>query len=269
MTPPHSFQRSPFRIWRRMSGTRARSTLGEPVKGGESKLGGKNLRVSNKGNSQLSPFPESAINEHMFMSHTLKIEPYVNYLTEPKYDVRRLPVGGWRSSHIGIEKDGNWARFVDPDTHDFINKTQRIDYTKPYVPPRRQAMTPRRRRGREELMDEMFVTALSRHAARPPPSVPTIDITPEMLSGARLPKTGRPSTSTAAKSPRSKLPVKTTVVTIDSSEIPQTARLVDKRRGNSNLCPFRVSSVLVEAKRQEKMSKTCRGTEKKCARCNP
>ena len=198
----------------------------------------------------------------------MKVEEYHNYMVEPKYDIRMLPVGGWKSARIGVEKWGPWTRFVDPDTHDFINRTQRIDYSKPYIPPRRRAVTPRQRRNREELMDEMFVTALSQHAARVPPVVPSIDITPEMLASTRAPKTARPATSVSEKTPERQTKVKT--VTIDYSDIPKTARVIDRRRGDTNRCPFRVSSALIEARqRRETSMARCRGTEKKCARSNP
>lgn len=174
-----------------------------------------------------------------------------DYTADPWYDIRKLRAGGWKSSKIKVEANGQWSRFIDSETNSYINKTQRIDYTRKYNPPKHRVITNRECIDREQAADHMFFAALETHRSKVFPEIAQLELTPGLLLNKRE-KTPRPQTVQQEVHER-----KSHIVELDLSNVPQTARIVKKRRGDAECgCPFRVSSALAATPRQKRGIRT-------------
>lgn len=172
-----------------------------------------------------------------------------DYTADPWYDIRKLRAGGWKASKIKVEGNGQWSRFIDSETNSYINKTQRIDYTKKYNPPKRRATAQREQMNRDQAVDRMFFTALETHRSKVFPEIAHLELTPGILCTNQTARTARPQTAVQKTAPERK----SRIVELDLSAVPQTARIVKKRKGDTECgCPFRVSSALATTPRQKR-----------------
>ena len=188
----------------------------------------------------------------------MRISKYRDYSIEPKYDIRELRVGGWSTSRIAVEKFGNWSRFIDTDTNQFINKTPRINYSEKYVPPKWKRRKEASKFDKGTAYDQMFVTALRTHSTESD-FVLTLDITPEMLASIPARDTQGKNTERSCNVKREKpktVFAKSKFVVFDASELPISERIINKRKGENIACPNRVSSLPVQSPRRRKRSDT-------------
>jgi hypothetical protein len=141
-------------------------------------------------------------------------------------DLRTLPCGGWKSSKIAVEKSGQWTRFIDADTGQFINPTVRIDFSKKYVPPKRQsARQSRPTLDKEATLDNMFVTAVSGIGRKSNLTIAfpvVLDCPP---TSARRPKSRATTQSLSADQQQRPF---------DEVDLPKTVTVVRKYRGGMN-----------------------------------
>lgn len=177
-----------------------------------------------------------------------------DYTADPWYDIRKLRVGGWKSSKIKVEANGQWSRFIDGETNVYINKTERIDYSKRYKPPKRSLTRSHRMEDRDSEIDNMFFAALETQRNKIFPEIAHLELTTGILNSAQQRKTKRPETTRETSVPEGR---KSRIVQLDLSNVPQTARIVKQRKGQKDCGnPFRVSSSIAST-RQKRGRNAC------------
>jgi hypothetical protein len=148
------------------------------------------------------------------------------------HDLRTLQCGGWNGAKIKMEKRGQWARFIDPDTGDYVNPSTRIDYTRKYAfptyhPPEKESVD------RETHMHQMLLTRIHRidsgptlHISFPLNSV--CENHEEQLLNA--PPTVPAQNNTSHANSHHTVP-------FEAADLPQATRTIQKRRGGRLLTP--------------------------------
>lgn len=105
----------------------------------------------------------------------------IRYDSEPNYDIRKLPVGGWISSQISVQSHGRWIQFFEPGSNNIINSTLPIDYSKKYKPP---IVYKKNKNKSEKINDDSFFNDTNKNDffESQKINVPPIELSPERVS---------------------------------------------------------------------------------------